>query len=48
MVFSVEQEFVVGGGGGGGGGGEEIRAPLKTPSWEAMTQAARKKKSEYL
>ena len=35
-------------GGGGGGGGEEIRAPLKTPSWEAMTQAARKKKSEYL
>ena len=46
MVFSVVQEFVVGG--GGGGGGEEIRAPLKTPSWEAMTQAARKKKSEYL
>ena len=47
MVFSVEQEFVVGG--GGGGGGEEIRAPLKTPSWEAMTtQAARKEKSEYL
>ena len=46
MVFSVEQEFVVGG--GGGGGGVEIRAPLKTPSWEAMTQAARKKKSEYL
>ena len=32
----------------GGGGGEEKRAPLKTPSWEAMTQAARKKKSEYL
>ena len=46
MVFSVVQGFVVGG--GGGGGGEEIRAPLKTPSWEAMTQAARKKKSEYL
>ena len=45
MVFSVVQGFVVG---GGGGGGEEIRAPLKTPSWEAMTQAARKKKSEYL
>ena len=42
MVFSVEQEFVV------GGGGKEKRAPLKPPSWEAMTQAARKKKSEYL
>ena len=27
MLFSVEQAFV---------GREEIRAPLKTPAWEAM------------
>ena len=46
MVFSVEEEFVVGG--GGVGVGEEIRAPLKTPAREAMTQTSRKKKSEYL
>ena len=38
MLFLVEQAFV---------GRDEIRAPLKTPAWEAMTQAARKKKSEY-
>ena len=45
MLFSVEQEFVVGG--GGKGGWEEIRVPLKMPAWEAMTQTAQKKKSEY-
>ena len=28
MLFSVEQAFV---------GREEIRAPLKTPAWEAMS-----------
>ena len=38
MFFLVEQAFV---------GREEIRAPLKTPAWESMTQKARKKKSEY-
>ena len=43
MVFSVEQEFVV-----GGGGGKEKRAPLKRAGWGAGTQTARKKKSEYL
>ena len=36
MFFSVEQAL-----------GGEIRAPLKTPAWEAVTQTARKKKSEY-
>ena len=34
MLSSVEQAFV-------GGGGGEIRAPLKTPAWEAMLGAAR-------
>ena len=31
MLFSVEQAFV---------GREEIRAPLKTPAWEAMVMRA--------
>ena len=31
MLFSVEQAFV---------GREEIRAPLKTPAWEATTQTS--------
>ena len=31
MLFSVEQAFV---------GREEIRAPLKTPAWEAICQLA--------
>ena len=31
MLFSVEQAFV---------GREEIRAPLKTPAWEANSQTA--------
>ena len=44
-VKPVNTIFVAG---GGGGEGEEIRAPLKTPAWEAMTQTARKKNSEYL
>ena len=33
MLFSVEQAFV---------GREEIRAPLKTPAWEAILERARK------
>ena len=38
MLSSVEQAFVE---------REEIRAPLKTPAWEAMKQAVWKKKSEF-
>ena len=34
MLFSVEQAFV---------GREEIRAPLKTPAWEANVLSSRKK-----
>ena len=33
MLFSVEQAFV---------GREEIRAPLKTPAWEATRKAMRR------
>ena len=33
MLFSVEQAFV---------GREEIRAPLKTPAWEARIKEAQK------
>ena len=35
MLFSVEQAFV---------GREEIRAPLKTPAWEATSPAAKSEK----
>ena len=38
MLFSVEQAFV---------GREEIRAPLKTPAWEAKKNSADTKSSMY-
>ena len=39
MLFSVEQAFV---------GREEIRAPLKTPAWEASIKTTGDKISKHL